>query len=101
MLNSQQCANIMQPILAQDLPSVGIVHSFPQAIAHGPWKWGGLNIPNLFTEQMISHIHTLMKFGGVLNDLMGSLMQASWESLQLEAGLLDWSLSIHNRCTNT
>jgi len=31
----------------------------PQAIVHGPWQWGRLNIPNLFTKQG-SHMHTTL-----------------------------------------
>jgi len=34
------------------------------------------------------HIHTLLKFGGVLEDMTGSLIQASWEGFILEAGLM-------------
>jgi len=77
----------MRPILAQGLPSAGFVRSFPRAIVHGPWQWGRLNIPNLHTEQVISHLHIILKFGGKLNDMTGSLLQASWEALLLEAGL--------------
>jgi len=84
----QQCVEIMHPILSQGLPSARYIWSFPQAIVHGPWQWGGLNIPNLYMEQVITHLHTLMKFRGQLGDITGSLIQASWEALQLEAGLV-------------
>jgi len=77
----------MHPILAQGLPAAGFVRSFPRVIAHGPWQWGSLNLPNLYTKQIILHIHTLLKFGGWLDDITGSLIQASWKALQLEAGL--------------
>jgi len=77
----------MQPILAQELPLAGFIQSFPRAIVHGPWQWGGLNIPNIYTEQLISHVHLILKFGGWLEEITGSLLQASWEALQLEAGL--------------
>jgi len=83
----QQCTEIMQPILAQGLPLAGFIQSFPKAIVHGPWQWGRLNIPNLYMEQLISHIHMILKFGGQLEEITGSLLQASWEALQLEAGL--------------
>jgi len=82
----QQFAEIMCPILAQGLPSAGYIWSFPRAIVHGPWQWGGLNIPNLYTEQVIAHLHTLLKFGGQLDDITGSLLQA-WEAFQLKKGL--------------
>jgi len=77
----------MKPILSTGLPAAGINRSFPRAIVHGPWRWGGLNIPNLYTEQLIQHIHTLLKFGGMLKDMMGSLLQALYEALQLKSGL--------------
>jgi len=38
-------------------------------------------------EQVIVHLHMLMKFGGQFDDITGSLIQASWEALQIEAGL--------------
>jgi len=37
----QQCAEIMWLILAQGLPLAGFIWSFPRAIVHGPWQWGG------------------------------------------------------------
>jgi len=38
-------------------------------------------------EQLISHVHTVLKFGDSLEEITSSLLQASWEALQLEAGL--------------
>jgi len=83
----QQCESIMLPILTKGLLAAGIVQSFPRAIAHSPWQWGGLNLQNLYTEQVILHVHTILKFGGNLHDITGSLIQALWEALQMEAGL--------------
>jgi len=77
----------MKPILATGLPSTGVICSFPRALIHRPWRWGGLNIPNLHTEQLVTHIHTILKFGGKLQDIMGNLLQASYEVLRLESGL--------------
>jgi len=42
-------------------------------------QWGGLNKPNLFMEQMVMHIHTVMKYGVQLTEIMGSLLQAAYE----------------------
>ena len=47
---------------------------------------GGLNIPNMFTEQTAKHIHTLLKFGGDVGDMTGGLIQATEEAFRLEAG---------------
>jgi len=56
-------------------------------ITHGSWQWGRLNLPNLYSKQVILHVHMILKFGGNLEDITGSLIQASWEALQMEAGL--------------
>jgi len=76
-MTQTQCMAIMCPILAQGLPATGFVRSFPRAIVHGPWQWGGLNIPNLFTEQLIAHAHTILKFGGQKGNITRCLLQAT------------------------
>ncbi len=78
----------MSPILTAGLPAAGLTRTFPRAIVHGPWQWGGLNIPNLFTEQIMKHVHTILKFSGNTSDMTGILLQASCEAFRLEAGLL-------------
>jgi len=84
---SEQCRTIMSPILAQGLPSAGFIWTFPQALAHGPLKFCGINIPNLFMEQTLAHIHTLLKFSNKPHDLTGFLLRASGELMRLELGL--------------
>ncbi len=82
----EQCQIIMSPILAQGLPLAGFIRTFPHALAHGPLKFCGINIPNLFTEQTLAHIHTLLKFSHQAQDLMGFLLRASGETMRLELG---------------
>jgi len=77
----------MSPILVQGLPSAGFIQTFPQAVAHGPLKLCGINIPNLFTEQILSHVHTLLKFSNQPQDLTGFLLWATGEIMRLE---LSW-----------
>jgi len=55
-----QCAQVMSPILQQGLPKVGVIRTFPRALAHGPLDYGGLDIPHLYLEQIIAHIHTIL-----------------------------------------
>jgi len=50
----------MAPILQQGLPKVGVVHTFPQALAPGPLNYGGLELPHLYTEQLVTHVHTIL-----------------------------------------
>jgi len=83
----EQCQSIMSPILAQGLPSARFVRTFPHVLAHGLLKFCGANIPNLFTEQTLAHIHTLLKYSNLPQDLMGFLLRASGEVMQLKLGL--------------
>ena len=46
----------------QGLSEMGVNWHFPQVAVHGLQAYQGLNIPNLFMEQMIIHIQTLVKF---------------------------------------
>jgi len=61
--------------------------NFPQVAAHRPLTYQGLNLPILFTEQLISHVQTLMKFGSHGNDITGNLIWANAELLCLETGV--------------
>jgi len=88
-LTQTKCNTIMIPLLAAGLPAAGLTWTFPRAIVHRLWQWrGGLNIPNLFMEQTMKHIHTMMKYGGNMMDMTGVLLQASCKAFQLKAGLL-------------
>jgi len=86
-LTKTECNTIMSPILTAGLPAAGLTWTFPRAIVHRPWQWGGLNIPNLFTEQTTKHLHTMILFGGNTTDMTGVLLQASCKAFRLEAGL--------------
>jgi len=86
-MTQEECNEIMSPILTQGLPSAGFVRTFPYALAHGPLKLCGINIPNLFTEQTLTHIQTLLKFSNQPQDLTGFLLRATGESMRLEIGL--------------
>jgi len=86
----KECQSIMSPILTTGLPAAGLTRTLPQALVHGPWQWGGLNIPNLHTEQTTKHIHMLLKFGQQLTDTTGCLIQATAEAFRLEAGFTGW-----------
>jgi len=83
----QQCQTIMSPILAQGLPLAGFVWTFPHNLAYGPFKFCGINIPNLYTEQTLTHLHTLLKFSNQPQDLTGFLLCATGESMRLKLGL--------------
>jgi len=82
-----QCHSIISPILAQGLPSTRFIPTFPHVLAHGPLKFCDINIPNIFTEQTLVHIHMLLKLSNQPQDLMGFLLHASGKNMRLEMGL--------------
>jgi len=71
----------MSPILQQGLPKAGVIRTFPQVLAHGPLDYRGLDIPHLFTEQIIAHIHTILRYGPVQDDPTGLLLHATPEAM--------------------
>jgi len=77
----------MLPILAQGLPSAGFAWTFPHDLAYGPLKFCGINLPNLYTEQTLAHLHMLLKFSNQPQDLTGFLLCATGESMRLKLGL--------------
>jgi len=82
-----QCNEILKPVLQQGLPLLGVNQNFPRAVAHGPIRYQGLNLPNLHMEQLIAHITTLLKFGPLCDDPTGLLIRSCGELLRLEAGV--------------
>jgi len=84
--SAAQCQAIMSPILGCSLPAAGIVWSFPQALAHGPLMYGGLNLLNLHMEQTIAHILQVLS-SSTSDDMTVFLLRACGEHMWLEAGL--------------
>jgi len=66
---------------------MGINRNFPRAVVHGPQSHQGLDLPNLFTEQIIAHVMMLLRFGPQLTDLTGHLLTVNTEAFHLEVGL--------------
>jgi len=83
----KQCETLLKPVLNQGLPAMGINRNFPRVVVHGPLAYQGLNFPNLFTEQLILHIWTLVKYGSHSADITGNLIQANAGLLRLETGI--------------
>jgi len=86
MLSKQQCQKIMAPLLQQGLPKTGIIQTYPWALAHGPTEYGGLEIPHLFTEQLLAHMHTMLRYGQDKEDPTAFLLHATGEAMWLEMG---------------
>jgi len=65
----------------------GYTRSFPRAIIHAPYKYFGLNLMDMHSEQGIQHILVALQFGHSSNDLTGKLIQGSLELLMVEVGM--------------
>ncbi len=83
----KQSQTILQPVLYHGLLAMGVNWNMPQAVVHGPWIYQGLNIPNLCSEQMITHIQMLVTFGQHTTDATGVLVRACGKLLWLELGI--------------
>jgi len=86
MFSCNRYNRIMQPLLQIGLSKGSVVCTVPRALVHSPLKYGGLDLPDLHTEQTVMHVKTLLWFGPDNNHPMGFLMQATAESLWLELG---------------
>jgi len=84
---------------------MGINRHFPRAVVHSPKSHQGLEIPNLFMEQICAHITTLLQFGSQHQDPTGHLLHVNAEAFQLEAGLageiFNMPIRIHNYMTTS
>jgi len=84
----KQCAESMKPILSVGLPKIGCIWSMPWAVVHGPIDRAGLNIPNLYTEQAVTQLVMLLRFGSCSSDQTRILLHALMELMKLETGLV-------------
>jgi len=85
--NEGQYYDILKQALAAALPAMGIYRKFPKAVVHSPRSHQGLDLPNLFTEQLMVHVMTILRFGLQQDDPMGHLLKANAEAFCLEARL--------------
>jgi len=74
---------IIHPILSADLLALLVLSHEPLCRGLGN---GEFPHPTSLHEQLTTHINTLLKFGGQLKDMAGSLLHIL-EALQLKAGL--------------
>ena len=56
----EECKEIIKPIKNLVLPKLGLSKKFPHAILYSPLKYGGRNFPNIYLEQGILNIDTLL-----------------------------------------
>ena len=82
----RQCKYILAPVLMAGLPASGVVRTCPRAVVHGPTKYQGLGIPDLYLEQGIAHIEQIAKHCHTTSSITGQLLCASIQELKVEVG---------------
>jgi len=90
--SKQKCEEIMQPILQVGLPKAGFMCTFPRPLVYGPKWYMGLEMPHLYTEQLLAQLVMLLQYGHEVKDTMGILICTNAEVFHLESGVLGNSL---------
>jgi hypothetical protein len=85
-LSRKQCDKITSILANTALPRCGFMRYFPRALLHAPVAVGGLNIPNLYTEQGIGHIIRLIHYSQSRNHSTGKLLRFTCEAFKLQMG---------------
>ncbi len=86
-LTQKQCRNIQAPALAALLPKLHLNRHTPRAVLFGGLKYGGLDLPELYTDQ--GHGQLQLMIGHLkLRDEVGSQLLCFLSELQLLVGSL-------------
>jgi hypothetical protein len=92
-LTQQQCRHIQAPALAALLPKLHLNCHTPRVVLFGPSRYGGLEIPELYTDQGIDQLKLL--FGHTkLRDQVGQQILCILSELQLFIGSSSLVLSL-------
>ncbi len=67
------------------LPKLGLNQHFPRVVLYGPPEMGGLQLRDLYIEQGIAQIMTLLRHV-YSNTTVGNMIMIAIQSLQMEAG---------------
>ena len=84
-LTPEQCNEVFKPIRAGVLPKAGYCRNIPSAVIHGPEKYGGIGIRDLYTIQGTEHIKAMLNDGGTQNPT-GQLLAIAMTGHTLEVG---------------
>jgi hypothetical protein len=85
-LSKKECDSIMKPIRAAALPALGTNRHLTMTLVHGPQKYQGLGIPDLWTVQGILKLWLALRHGDAPT-ITGNQLRASMELHTIEIGL--------------
>ena len=92
-MTETQCRQIFKPVRANVLAPMGYNRHMPAIVVHGPVKYGGMGIKDLYTIQGIEHVKALMD-ETTSTSPTASLLQILHDGHVLEIGrkgfLYDW-----------
>lgn len=84
-LTEQECMKIQSPSVMALLPKLHLNRHTARSIVHGPYKYGGLQIPSLYVLQCYGQVSIFL--GHIrLGDKTGKLLLICLSFLQLESG---------------
>ena len=84
-IDKKQADSIFAPVREGALPKSGYMRSMPDIVVHGPERYGGMGIKDLYTLQGIAHVKALVDEGGTVSPT-GQLLQQVIEGHVLEVG---------------
>jgi hypothetical protein len=85
-LSKSQCDKIMKPIRAAALSALGMNHHLTKIIVHGPQRYQGVGIPDLWTVQGILKLWLAIHHGDT-KTITGHQLHASIELQTIKIGL--------------
>jgi len=59
----------------------------PQVVVHGPLQYMGLNISNLYTEQFVTQLTMVLRYGNKSEETTGLLIHGMVEAMKFETRL--------------
>jgi hypothetical protein len=85
-LRQAQCQKLSSELIGAALPQVGVISTFPRALAHAPRKFFGLNIPDFYIKQGVAHVEKLVKLSKSTKHPTACLLQHSAEAMWVTLG---------------
>lgn len=76
---------MMQPLLREGLPKIGLGRTFPRDVIHAPEAYQGIGLRPLFFTMSTRHVKAVMAHSQ-RQSLTGRLLRASIEWLKVESG---------------
>jgi hypothetical protein len=86
LTRAQQCQKLSSVLIGAALPQVGVVSTFPRALARAPKKYFSLAIPDFYIKQGVAHIERLVRFSKSAKHPTACLLRRSAELMRIQLG---------------